>query len=204
MPSKKQPVTNKRSGKLPLVLGILATFPGIFLNVIGIILSILAIIFGALQMKNARTSYAKAGLILGIVSLVINIVLSVLVFGFVYSILAGNREIETMGYDEAKAVCLSKASYLQRTLCLGPLIENNLDNPEVQSGEICSSLSEDAEKIFCVLQLSGKTSNESHCNILEEGDGRTLCLAIVRKDKSLCNQLSLNVRARCLDEVSRE
>lgn len=197
---KKNKTERKPSGKSSLVLGILSVFPGIFLSIIGIILSVLAISFGSVQLK--KTRYGKVGLILGIVSLIMNLLLTLFLFSLSDDIVSSYSDVKSMSYPEALKFCKSKTSYIEKTVCIGSVINSNKDNAQVKSGEICNNFANE-EKAFCFLILAKTNSDENYCNNLEKEE-KTLCLVVVRKDPSLCNQLPLTVRTKCLDFISKD
>ena len=67
-------------GITALILGIVAFFPGCCLGAFygNWILAVLAIIFGVAGMSGSKASLAKAGLVLGIIALILYLVLTIL------------------------------------------------------------------------------------------------------------------------------
>jgi len=104
-------------------------------------------------------------------------------------------------YEETLELCLSKNIAIDQSFCISALILNNPNHTDVVSGDLCRQFSDGVVQFSCAYSLAKDYEDEKYCEIILNTDLRSICQAGVTKDPSYCEDLDLNAKLECLDEV---
>jgi len=104
---KKEVARDNSFGIVAVILGMLSVLsaPGLFLLFVygpflGLALGVLSLVFSLMQRKRSNNNWAKAGLILSIIGIVLSVLLIIWLIGFIIKLIKQIQELQASGVLE--------------------------------------------------------------------------------------------------------
>ncbi len=170
---------SKSYGIASFALGILSLPFAIIFFPLGIIIAIISIVFFFIQKKTKITGFSIAGLVLGIISLLLCI--SIIGFGiYFFTTFSNNFEsFQNSSIEESVILCNADNNEFESTLCYGTTFGYYINELENKTNSICElqyPIPENRKICYSILALT--LENTSICNKLTTINEKEYCMQI--------------------------